>query len=417
MDMTQRMLKLGQVFRPAGPVDSQDLFKGRLAQLARVNSVIHEMSRHGLVYGERGVGKTSLAVVSMALAGDLALCMRLNCDVGDNYASIWEKVIDKLILAVESDRHDAEALRPKVERSIEILHADTEISPARVTQALEVVSTIAPIVIFIDEFDRVKDRGTRTLFSDTIKALSDDLVRATLILVGVADDVESLIGEHASIVRNLRQIQMPTMLPTEIFDIIEAGFQAVELQCDPSLMHVLVHLPQGLPAYAHQLAQSAAERAVLSERYQLSAEDIEYSIKQAVQNADESMIRAYLAATVSAQRNLFETVLLAAALAPVDATGYFAPADLREPLRKITGEDWPVDRFGRHLVQFCDDNKHVLERRGGERKWRYRFIEPMMRPYVIMRALDSGVTLDVLSLAPATEPGRLFELVPPSPQA
>jgi hypothetical protein len=320
------------------------------------------------------------------------------------------------MLATESGREDSDALRERVEKAIEIMHSDERISPSRVSQALEVVTTVAPVVIFIDEFDRVRDRETRTLLADTIKALSDDLVRATLILVGVADDVESLIGQHASIVRNLRQIRMPTMKTEEILDIIEAGFKAVELECSPKLMHLLVHLPQGLPAYAHQLAQSAAERAILRDRTYLETEDVEYAIKQAIQNADESMTRAYLAATLSAQHNLFEQVLLAAALAPVDATGYFAPADLREPLRRISGEEWPVDRFGRHLVQFCDKSKHVLERRGMERKWRYRFIEPMMRSYVIMRAFDKGVSLDVLSLAPAIEPGRLFSLVPPSDQ-
>jgi len=57
-----------------------------------------------------------------------------------------------------------------------------------------------------------------------------------------------------------------------------------------------------------------------------------------------------------------------------------------------------------------------LERRGGERKWRYRFMEPMMRPYIIMRAITSGVSLDVLLLAPPTEEGRLFSLADSAPE-
>ena len=128
------------------------------------------------------------------------------------------------------------------------------------------------------------------------------------------------------------------------------------------------------------------------------------------------MTRAHLSAITSAQHSLFEQVLLAAALAPVDTTGYFAPADLREPLRQVTSADWSIDKFSRHLVQFCEERGPMLERRGGERKWRYRFMEPMMRPYIIMRAITSGVSLDVLLLAPPTEEGRLFSLADSAPE-
>ena len=41
--------------------------------------------------------------------------------------------------------------------------------------------------------------GVQRLFADLIKTLSDQLVRATVVLVGVADNVSDLVAEHESI--------------------------------------------------------------------------------------------------------------------------------------------------------------------------------------------------------------------------
>ena len=56
-----RLATLKDKFRPSSPVDKQDLFKGRLNQLSRVFSAVQELGQHAVIYGERGVGKTSIA--------------------------------------------------------------------------------------------------------------------------------------------------------------------------------------------------------------------------------------------------------------------------------------------------------------------------------------------------------------------
>src|SRR5207249_2730696 len=87
---------LARVFRPSGPVDRQDLFSGRIEQLAAVQSIRAEAGQHGVIYGERGAGKTSLAAVSSDIASSTCISMRINCDPGDQFPGLWEKVIDEL---------------------------------------------------------------------------------------------------------------------------------------------------------------------------------------------------------------------------------------------------------------------------------------------------------------------------------
>lgn len=413
-----RILRLSKVFRPAAPVDVAELFQGRIDQLARVNGAIHETGRHALVYGEQGVGKTSLAAVSMAIAGPGMVGIRINCDYADTYASLVSKLIERMTVFAQGNRPDAQELRPAIETAVEILNYE-EPRPARLDQAFSVIAEVAPALLVVDEFNRVRDEETRILITDTIKTLSDQLTKATLVLVGVADDVESLVAHHGSITRNLAQIRMPRMEPSEIVKIVENGYGEVGLDAAPTAMHLLKHLPQGLPAYAHQLAQSAGHRALVAGRDQVEDEDVRWAMAQAIANADESITRAYLDATTTSHRSIYPNLLLACALAPVDEKGMFAPNDLRSPLQKITGEAYEIDRFQKQLVQLCEERGPVLERKGGDRKWRYRFIDPMMRPHIIMRAYNDGVSLDALTLVlpPVTESGQLFSLDSISPQA
>lgn len=109
------------------------------------------------------------------------------------------------------------------------------------------------------------------------------------------------------------------------------------------------------------------------------------------------MTRLYTEATTSSHKTLYEKVLLACALAPVDPMGLLhprgTPATPQEDHRTGLG-DPSVRPPSRPVLQ---RGGPVLERRGGERRWRYRFIDPMMRPYLTMRAYQDGMDLDELA--------------------
>ena len=42
------------------PIDEEDLFAGRLEEVSRILQAVMEKSKHVVLFGERGVGKTSL---------------------------------------------------------------------------------------------------------------------------------------------------------------------------------------------------------------------------------------------------------------------------------------------------------------------------------------------------------------------
>ena len=85
-------------------------------------------------------------------------------------------------------------------------------------------------------------------------------------------------------------------------------------------------------------------------------------------------------------------MLAACALAEPDELGYFTAVAVRTPLQLITGHTYDIPNFARHLNEFTK-NEHgpVLQRTGETRRVRYRFVSPLVRPYIIMRSVADGL--------------------------
>ena len=112
---------------------------------------------------------------------------------------------------------------------------------------------MASLIVIFDEFDRIKNTEVITAMADTIKALSDNSVNATILLIGVADSVNELIREHQSIERALVQIPMPRMSDHEIRTIIDKGLARLTMAIDDAAREDLVLFSQGVPYIAHLL--------------------------------------------------------------------------------------------------------------------------------------------------------------------
>jgi Cdc6-like AAA superfamily ATPase len=231
-------LEASRVFTPAAPIDDRTLFAGRISQVRDVLDAVNQKGQHAIIFGDRGVGKTSLAnVLASFLPSDAYIfSRRINCDKGDSFNSVWQKVFDEI------QPHDVTKVggfaspgtRPRADASADI------ISPDIVRRQLELWSTSRLPILIIDEFDRVED-SYRTIFADTIKTLSDHAVPATVVLVGVADSVDQLIAEHESIQRALVQIKMPRMSRAEIREIINKGLERLGMSISqPALERIAV---------------------------------------------------------------------------------------------------------------------------------------------------------------------------------
>lgn len=381
----ERMQALSEAFSPSAPIDQRSLFSGRIGQLTDVLNVMGQKGQHAILFGERGVGKTSLArVISRVSTQNPAVVASVNCDPSTTYAALWKKIAREISINHRQDGIGFTAGATTKTGSLADYLPDS-ITPDDIRHLF---SRIGRTLIVIDEFDRITDQETATLMADTVKTLSDHAVDTTLLLVGVADSVDSLIAEHQSVERALVQIRMPRMSRVELLEIISKGLEQAAMTITDDARQKITTLSQGLPHYTHLLTQNAAQRAAINDRAEVGAHDVRAAIDNALAKAQQSIISTYHRATSSPRENLYPQVLLACAMAQPDNLGYFASMDVRQPLSKIMGRPYEIPAFSQHLNAFCDHGRGpVLQRTGTARRYRFRFINPLLQPYVLMNGI------------------------------
>jgi Cdc6-like AAA superfamily ATPase len=389
----ERRFEIARLFSPAAPVAKQQLFAGRQSQMDLLLQTVAQAGQHAVIYGERGVGKTSLAATMADLLQGTDIAARTNCDGTDTFGTIWRKVLEevRLVQEVSGAGFAAEAWEI-VSTAADALPADENVSPNDVRRVLQRLGQVKHVVIFIDEFDRLTDEASRGHFADTIKTLSDQLIDATLVLVGVADNVDQLIAEHRSVERAVVQIPMPRMSAAELGEIVDR-VGSVEMTIESDARGRITRLSQGLPHYTHLLAQAAALSAVDRGSTEITLQDVNSATQVAIANAQESIISAYHRATMSTRETLYPQVVLACALTQGDDLGYFASGDVREPLTAIMKRPYDIPAFSQHLNELSDPKGGrgpVLQKIGSTRKFRFRFINPLLQPYVIMKGIAEG---------------------------
>ncbi len=391
LDHIGRATVLAQVFSPSAPIDQQSLFSGRMAQMMDVVNAINQKGQHAILFGERGVGKTSLARVlssSIRVGGKKLLTASINCDPTTNFSSLWHKLLRGIVITSEQNGIGFSSVPTKNATPLSS-ELPAEVTPDDIRHLL---STLPKSLFVIDEIDQVEEKSVTTLLANTIKTLSDHAVDVTILLVGVADSVQALIEEHQSVERALVQVRMPRMSKPELFDIVDKGLKQVSMGVTDDAKRKIAALSQGLPHYTHLLTLNAAQRAASVDRFLVRIEDVRTAIDTALARAQQSVIGLHHQATNSPRDNLYPQVLLACALAEQDNLGYFASVDVRGPLTSIMKKPYDIPAFSQHLNAFCESTRGpILQRIGTPRRYRFRFVNPLMQPYVIMDGIKKGL--------------------------
>ena len=398
-DWKMLSFEASQLFSPSAPVDERDLFAGRSSEIEKTIEAVLERGKHVVLYGERGVGKTSLAKVFHMLFPAVVsqvVLIREQVDPTDDFSSTWRKVFKDISLKLDGEG------RSEFHRLADLY--DESLTPDDVRRALEFVFVPSQIpVIVIDEFDKADDESVRRLFANLIKYLSDYSVNVTIVVIGVADDVGELLDQHESISRCIEQISMPRMSNGEMKEILLKRLPRLDMEILPDAMWKVITLSRGLPSYVHLLGLYATQDAIRHRRLIITESNVDAAVNRALEKTQESVRQEYATAIhTNRSDTLFQEVILACALAKSDDRGLFSPNSVVLPLSSILSRDISIANFQNHLKKFISEERSkILIRRGKERAYKFRFRDPMMQPFVIMKGVESGLVdakaLDVLS--------------------
>ncbi len=366
------------------PINEEDLFAGRLAEVGKMLRTVMERSKHIVLFGEKGVGKTSLSNIFWKRYHKTLqsfVVARVQAGPQDNFSSLWIRALEELkASAVSTGRADLVNINAGYE----------VITPSEIRRELEKCSPNALPIIIIDEYDKIRDEDAKILTANLLKEFYDFSISTTVLLVGVAEDISQLIEDHNSLDRALIQIPLHRMTQQELKEIIDKRASRTPIKFSNDAIWTIVVLSRGLPFFTQTLAKHAAINAARNERVNVTNDDVEAGMEQLIEDIETSFKDAYRVATRSNQANNFQESLLACALAKTDDEGFFTANNVLEPFCSIMKEKKQIAHFEKHLRRFSsDEGGNILIKRGGDRKQRFRFYDPMMQPYVIIRGIQS----------------------------
>ena len=377
-------LEVIETFTPGTPISESDLFTGRSETVRELQDTVIEKGRHAIIFGDRGVGKTSIAnIFYKPLHSELRpiTAVRVNGDSSTDYDSLWRKIFRRIRVNTDGQTWWVDEAHPN------------KITPDDVVIALSNFLPNQVPIIICDEFDKIADHLCRKLVAETIKALSDDTVNATVVIVGVASSVSDLIKEHASIPRALKQIPMLPMAKDEIQDLVISRIRRLRMSITQSALWRISFFSAGLPFYAHSLGKHAALQVVREKGRAIDEKHVLAATRACMADVDYSVRESYARATLKSYRqgNIYPQVLAAAALTERDAIGHFGAADCSAPLSAIMKSPYKTTAFSFHLKAMADEGRGaVLNKFEHKKTFRFSFKDPFMQPYIIMQSLADG---------------------------
>ncbi|MBL8991994.1 MAG: AAA family ATPase, partial [Spirochaetia bacterium] len=305
----EKLETLNAVFSPSAPILSRDFFYGRYQELKKVEDAIREKGQHVVLYGERGVGKTSFAnIVDREMGATLTAKVTVNRN--STFSELWTELLRKAERAMARDSKDQMHFQDR-----EFLK--TKLDSHSLIDYLEKIDK--PILFIFDEFDSLTKKPVMSLFADTIKSVSDNLPHISLLFVGIAGSVNELIGEHPSLERCLRQIRVPRMSDEELGEIIDKGMSRLKMSMDKTVRSDIIAFSQGFPHYTHLLAKYSALNAIKLHYNYVARNNFDAAISDAIDNAHESIRDSYQKAVLtSKEKSFYNEVVYACALVEED---------------------------------------------------------------------------------------------------
>ncbi len=198
-------------FFPAKAISDVHKLRGRQRELESVEKALESPGRQCFIFGERGVGKTSLAKTAYKQNfPEVVEPLIVGCEETSSFSSILRAVVEKGLQS--SPTRTGSGWKGKVGMKVGPLNAEIEkqVSEGRVpeivdvNQAIYVLKYIRKTRVFargviIDEFDRITSIEQKTRFADFLKQVSDQDLDIKFIFCGVSQDIESLIGSHLGV--------------------------------------------------------------------------------------------------------------------------------------------------------------------------------------------------------------------------
>lgn len=395
------------------PVQSIEHLYGREKELQRIEQALEADGRHIFIFGDRGVGKSSLAASAAAqYQSSDADPISIPCGPDTTFYGTVEDLARKVIGGFNATRKldVAQSLTVlgvytvsvnNVKRDIEVPKVDSMFAAVEAIKAVAVLHSKMPVVV-IDEFDQIGSEKERSLFASFLKNLGDSGVNVKFIFTGVAASLDELLRSHESSFRQLHTERLDRLAWSGREEIVMNAASAFDLSIGDELAYLIAKISNGFPYYVHLITEHLLWQAFNSDVTITELDDSLFrpALTEAIAGISAQLQRPYTAATAHRSADYRDVVW-----ATADSESDFRSVEAmwKSYLRihqAIYGESPSAENRPFDKSAFTARISALKKKSFGEilqpymdRRGIYAYRENILRGFVAMKALEANVEL------------------------
>lgn len=395
-----------QVFFPSRAITSPENLVGRTAQLDKINRAFSNDGKQIFIYGERGVGKTSLAKTSAFLYQS---CdnepVLVACSPDSTFNTITRDIVRSCLPVDDAMRKTTSAHQKSIgfkglgHQAIKTIEQGEVPDVSTINEAVLLLKFASNMhsdrpIIIIDEFDRIESDAERGKFADFLKQVSDQELNTKFMFCGISKDIDSLIGEHFSAGRYISPIELGPLPPDALWKIFDHAEAVLGIEIDKEIKIRASIIADGYPYFMHLIGDSLLWNMYQEGSDAASAALFDKSIGQAVDEAEPMLKQHYDNATQKYESVDYREVLWSVAAPRVFPKKWREIYDdyyIDMASRSDSGPKLSAENYYKRLLNLTK-HSHGEILRTNENGW-YQFRENVVRSYVRLRAAEAGVDL------------------------
>jgi Cdc6-like AAA superfamily ATPase len=395
---------------PSATIKTPERLFGRQKALKQIERALASSGRQVFIYGDRGVGKTSVALTTANIHNTSSHSpIYVVCSQNDTFAEIVRAIGNATVNI--ADRMEVGGQNASFGGSVAGFGANYSPSqkskavitaPESLNDALDIVKYVLSkrpgnVIIVIDEMERISDAREREKFAEFIKNIPELEDRVKFVFCGIATNIDELIGAHPSASRIIEPIHLERLHHNFLWDIISNVADKIGIDVEREALVRIGQISDGFPHYVHLIGESMFWNAFDDQDVvsRIRAPHFRAGIKGAIERAEAMLRMQYEKATMKTKNTEdYQEALWALAdrtsdrrqLSEIYETSY------RRIMFKRTGRrELPREKFNQRLLSLRREG-HGSIIVGYGSGW-FGFRENIMRGYVRLRAENEDVEL------------------------
>ena len=396
---------------PSEEIRTPERLFGRIKNLTAIDRALNSPGRQIFIYGDRGVGKTSLAVTASYLHTESSSPpIYVPCGRTSTFAGVIQ-AIGKQTFSVSS-RMERAATGRGFNMTLPVVGGIgfsagtpggvTIPLPSTVDEALDVIKYVAErrsgrLVVVIDEMERIEVVDERDKFAEFIKNIPTLECDVRFIFCGIGSDINELLNAHPSAGRILEAIPLEKLRHDDLWRIITAANAELNLKIDLDMLIRISQISDGFPHFVHLIGDTMLWSVFDDPQpvTQIGRSHFRAGITGALERT-EAILRSQYERAVQKTKNTedYEETLWAMA----DTSGYrrqlteIYDSSYQRIMRSRTGRKaLPKNLFNQRLLSLRKEG-HGRAIIGHGAGW-FSFRENILRGYVRLRAEERDVEL------------------------